>query len=112
MTLILVTAGLAAAVWGSGRLAQAPSRPSSSWEAGAGPDPGLTTPAGPRATPPAAADAPVTVVAAGTGTFTNVQSAGPVLGTAGPLRRFRVAVENGINDDPNAFRGDRRPGTG
>jgi hypothetical protein len=28
---------------------------------------------------------------------------GAVLGTAGDVRRFRVAVENGIGQDPNAF---------
>jgi hypothetical protein len=39
----------------------------------------------------------------GTGQFTYATGRGKVLGTSGRLRRFRVAVENGGNEDPAAF---------
>ena len=39
----------------------------------------------------------------GQGTFTYATGRGKVLGTKGPLRRFRVAVEKGSNEDPAAF---------
>ncbi|MER5727167.1 DUF3152 domain-containing protein [Streptomyces sp. NPDC002138] len=37
------------------------------------------------------------VPAAGPGTFTTAQASGAVIGTAGPLRRYKVEVENGID---------------
>jgi hypothetical protein len=101
MVLVLVTVGLGAAVWGSGLLTRAPGSQATQPPAVAGPGPTLAGAAEPK-TPPASAPA-ATVVDQGAGTFTEVQSAGPVLGTAGALRRFRIAVENGINEDPNAF---------
>jgi Protein of unknown function (DUF3152) len=54
---------------------------------------------------PAGSAAPSTVAVpqTGPGTFAFVGGPGPVLGTAGTLRRFRVAVENGIGQDPAAF---------
>ena len=39
----------------------------------------------------------------GSGTFRYAVSTGPVLGTKGPVRRFRVGVENGSNEDVAAF---------
>jgi hypothetical protein len=39
----------------------------------------------------------------GTGTFKVAPGRGKVLGTKGPLRRFRVAVEKGSNEDPADF---------
>jgi hypothetical protein len=39
----------------------------------------------------------------GSGTFRYAASTGPVLGTKGPLHRFRVAVENGTGEDVAAF---------
>jgi hypothetical protein len=39
----------------------------------------------------------------GEGTFVYAPGRGRVFGTAGPLRRFRVAVENGSNEDVAAF---------
>jgi hypothetical protein len=39
----------------------------------------------------------------GSGTFRYATRTGRILGTAGPLRRFRVAVENGSGEDAAAF---------
>jgi uncharacterized protein DUF3152 len=39
----------------------------------------------------------------GSGSFRYATSTGPVLGTKGPLRRFRVGVEKGSNEDVAAF---------
>jgi hypothetical protein len=39
----------------------------------------------------------------GSGSFRYATSTGPILGTKGPLRRFRVGVENGSNEDVAAF---------
>ncbi|MGC9671276.1 DUF3152 domain-containing protein [Planosporangium sp. 12N6] len=103
LVLVLVVAGLGGAVWGSGLLTSSPNRSAAQPPAGARPGPTITAAAAPDATPPSAASAPPTIVDPGAGTFTGVQSTGPVLGTAGTLRRFRVEVENGINEDPNAF---------
>ena len=46
---------------------------------------------------------PGRVPAKGTGTFTYATGRGKVLGTEGRLRRFRVAVEKGSNEDPAVF---------
>jgi hypothetical protein len=55
----------------------------------------------------------------GSGSFRYATSTGPVLGSKGPLRRFRVGVENGSNEDVAAFAaqvqstlGDSRSWTG
>jgi hypothetical protein len=62
---------------------------------------------------------PGRVPARGTGRFAYAPGRGPVLGRKGPLRRFRVAVEQGSNEDPADFAaqveatlGDRRSWTG
>jgi hypothetical protein len=60
--------------------------------------------AGPSVTapvPPSAA--PLAVTQKGTGTYAYAGTQGAVLGTGGTLKRFRVAVENGLGQDPNAF---------
>lgn len=46
---------------------------------------------------------PGAVPAHGTGTFVYAPGRGRVLGTQGPLRRFRVAVEAGSNEDAAGF---------
>jgi hypothetical protein len=58
---------------------------------------------------------PGAVPARGSGKFAYASGRGPVLGTKGKLKRFRVAVEQGSNEDPAAFAaeveatlGDRR----
>ncbi|GAA2869551.1 hypothetical protein Acy02nite_18340 [Actinoplanes cyaneus] len=55
------------------------------------------------------------VPAHGSGDFAYATKRGPILGTRGQLRRFRVAVEKGSGEDPDAFAaqvvstlGDRR----
>lgn len=55
----------------------------------------------------------------GSGSFRYATTTGPVLGTKGPLRRFRVGVENGSGEDVAAFAaqvqatlGDSRSWTG
>ncbi|MEH1126521.1 DUF3152 domain-containing protein [Micromonospora sp. CPCC 206061] len=58
------------------------------------------SPAAPSPTPAAVATTfPVT----GPGTFRYADSAGPPLGTAGTLRRFRVATEDGLGQDARSF---------
>jgi hypothetical protein len=59
------------------------------------------------------------VPARGKGTFAYARGRGPVAGTGGSLRRFRVAVEHGTNEDAVAFAaqveatlGDKRGWTG
>lgn len=53
----------------------------------------------PSPTPSPSVSIPVT----GPGTFRYATGQGPILGTAGTLRRFRVAVEDGMGQDPNEF---------
>jgi hypothetical protein len=69
------------------------------------PAPGVAPLAGnPQAsTGPGQGQVQVTVVDRGAGTFTPVGSQGAILGTAGALHRFRVEIENGINEDPDSF---------
>jgi hypothetical protein len=52
---------------------------------------------------PASAVAASAVPQSGADTWAFAGGPGAVLGTAGDVRRFRVAVENGISQDPNAF---------
>ncbi|MFC4146348.1 DUF3152 domain-containing protein [Micromonospora mangrovi] len=78
--------------------------------------PPATAPAGASPSPPSVADAPSVVPpvapvlalsgpvpSAGRGTFGYDDRPAPVLGRAGELRRFRVAVENGSGEDVAAF---------
>lgn len=61
---------------------------------------GMASPAPATGTPaPTAAAFPRT----GLGTFVFATSTGPVLGTGGTVRQFRVAVENGAQQDVDAF---------
>ena len=60
-------------------------------------------PSGSAAPAGSAAPSTVAVPQTGPGTFGFAGGPGPVLGTAGNLRRFRVAVENGVGQDPAAF---------
>jgi hypothetical protein len=57
--------------------------------------------AGLPSTPPTGGGYP----ASGPGTFAYAPGPGPVLGAAGTQRRFRVAVEDGMGQDPAAFAG-------
>jgi hypothetical protein len=101
LVLALVTAGLIGVVWHSGWLSQKPRAQAAPRPAPVLPHPSAST--GPPTSSSPVPSSPQTVVEQGDGTFTQVASAGPVLGTAGTLRRFRIAVENGINEDGNAF---------
>ncbi len=73
------------------------------------PAPPTTAPPAPApevATLPAAASVlqlPGAIPEKGAGSFTYAAGRGPVLGTGGPLRRFRVAVEKGAGADPAEF---------
>ena len=65
--------------------------------------PAAAVPSGSADPAGSAAPATVAVPQTGPGTFGFAGGPGPALGTAGTLRRFRVAVENGIGQDPNVF---------
>jgi len=89
---------LAAAIGGAavgGRLLAGPAKPS----AQPSPNP---SPSSSGSGPVIATQAPQGPVS-GPGTFTYANSTGPVHGTAGTLKRFRVGVENGIGQDVAAF---------
>jgi hypothetical protein len=68
--------------------------------------PGSARPSAPpspsETAPPAtrAAGRPTAVPQTGTGAFTSAVETGPVRGAAGRLHRYRVTVENGIDQDP------------
>jgi hypothetical protein len=99
--IVLVAAGVGGALWKTGWL-NAPDVPRVS------PRSAAAAPAAPPADQPGAsasstADAPAVVVDPGAGSFVAAGSEGPILGTAGTLRRFRIEVENGINENPDAF---------
>lgn len=91
------------------------------------PAPALAASAAPTPAPAAASPKPPLtslslpgpVPARGSGTFAYAPGRGEILGTAGTLRRFRVAVERGSGEDVTAFAqqveatlGDRRSWTG
>ncbi|MFY1635828.1 DUF3152 domain-containing protein [Solwaraspora sp. WMMB335] len=76
-----------------------PEQPVDTPEPAPPPDTGSGGPDGPDG-PPAP---PVTYPQTGPGTFAFLTGAGPVLGWAGELRRFRVAVEDGISLRPDEF---------
>ncbi|BCB86667.1 hypothetical protein Psuf_039800 [Phytohabitans suffuscus] len=83
-------------------------RPSPSRSPSRTPTPPATSAAAPSPTPSASPLATRGVAAVkyperGRGSFTEVATGGPALGTAGTLRRFRVAVEDGTGQDATAF---------
>jgi hypothetical protein len=105
--LVLAVAGVAGGLWKSGRLkisdiAPPAPRPAAAAPGLGTPDPGTATTVQPGPSPSSVAT-PAGVVDPGAGTFVTVATSGPTLGTAGAVRRFRVEVENGINEDPDAF---------
>ena len=61
------------------------------------------TPSDPPALAPGLLRLPGRVPSHGSGKFVYATKRGPVLGSKGPLRRFRVAVENGTGEDLTAF---------
>ncbi|MGV9215894.1 DUF3152 domain-containing protein [Micromonospora sp. RB23] len=65
------------------------------------PSPSATVAASPSASP--VLRMPGAVPSAGTGRFDHDDRSGPVLGRAGGLRRYRVAVESGSDEDVAAF---------
>lgn len=65
------------------------------------PSPSATVAASPSASP--VLRMPGAVPSAGTGKFDHDDRSGPVLGRAGELRRYRVAVESGSDEDAAAF---------
>jgi hypothetical protein len=65
---------------------------------------GRTAPAGPSPTPASVAPS-VAVPRSGPGTFAYASGTGPVVGSAGQLRQFKVAVENSSGQDAAAFAG-------
>jgi hypothetical protein len=70
------------------------------------PSPSATVSETPSETPSLAADQvrlEGAVPTHGSGTFAYAMTRGPILGSNGPLRRFRVAVEQGSNEDVTAF---------
>jgi len=100
-------------------LTESASPASPSVSAAASPAPSSPAPPTSAAPPPAPLLLPGRVPTRGTGKFTYAAGRGAVLGTKGPLRRFRVAVERGTNEDPAGFAaqveatlGDRRSWTG
>ncbi|MEU0554488.1 DUF3152 domain-containing protein [Dactylosporangium sp. NPDC006015] len=62
-----------------------------------GPAPMLDPPSRPASQPPEAGPS------SAAGTFAYATSAGPVAGSAGTVRKYRVAVENGSGQDADAF---------
>ncbi|MEJ3746035.1 DUF3152 domain-containing protein [Actinomycetes bacterium KLBMP 9797] len=86
-------------------IAASPARPTT-----AAPTPSLSASASPSPSAPPSPSPSVTRSAArspyavsGPGTFRYATRGGPLLGKAGTLRRFQVAVENGMGTDPTAF---------
>ncbi|MGW5560375.1 DUF3152 domain-containing protein [Micromonospora sp. NPDC003944] len=57
----------------------------------------------PPSSPPPVLRVPGAVPSAGTGSFGYDSRSGPVLGRAGELRRYRVAVESGSDEDAGEF---------
>jgi hypothetical protein len=110
VTTLLVTAGLLLPSDPAPVSAPAPAAPSSAARSAAAPAPiGLSAPSAP-AVAATAVDVPRDLLAMpgrvptrGTGTFTYAPGRGKVLGTKGELRRFRVAVEKGSNEDVTVF---------
>jgi hypothetical protein len=107
---LLVLGSIAAGLWQAGVFptsarktaapadSQAPAASLAAAPAGSAVPPSPTA-SPPAAAPPAAANVPVK----GDGTFTFADTQGSLLGTAGVLKRFRVAVEGGTGQDATAF---------
>jgi hypothetical protein len=87
----------------------APAAPSASGPGPGTPSASASAPASPAvsapvtALPPALLQLPGAVPARGSGRFDFAPGRGRILGTKGQLKRFRVAVERGSNEDPAAF---------
>ncbi len=64
------------------------------------PSPSVSAPPSPAGLDPAVLRLPGTVPAKGAGTFLIADGTGPVLGTGGRLRTYRVAVEDGSGENP------------
>ncbi|GIF12214.1 DUF3152 domain-containing protein [Actinoplanes teichomyceticus] len=126
VTMVLLTVVTVAARHGGSPAAPAAATPSSAAPsaaaplapaspAAAAPTPAAVLPSGPPAPAPAAPSAASAgpgpevlqiagaVPAHGSGDFQYAVKRGPVLGSGGPVRRFRVAVEKGSGEDPEAF---------
>jgi hypothetical protein len=115
IALSLVLLDLARGGPGSGSLRRVAGRPvggatvgapaaSAADPAASGSAPAPSGPSGSGSAAPGGSAEPSTAVPrSGTGTFGFAPGPGSVLGTAGGIRRFRVAVENGIGQDPAAF---------
>ncbi|GAA5192944.1 hypothetical protein GCM10023322_53640 [Rugosimonospora acidiphila] len=69
---------------------------------GSSPAPQAAVPTRTTAQPTAPASS-VAVPESGPGTFAYVSGTGPVIGSAGTIRKYRVAVENGSGQDASAF---------
>jgi hypothetical protein len=82
----------------SGAPAPAPGAPRTSTSA-----PPSTSPSSPTPSTAPTVTAPPPVPATGTRSFSYAVGSGPVLGTAGPVHRFRVAVEEGMGLDAAGF---------
>ena len=100
MALIAVTTRLPA----SSDQAQGPTLPAGSSPVHlAGPVPSATPTPTPTPSPEPVLQLSGPVPANGAGTFDYVRTGGPVLGRSGTLKRFRVAVERGANEDVEEF---------
>lgn len=75
--------------------------PSASASTASSAGPSGTGPSGAPASPVPSGDVPQS----GAGTWAFAAGPGAVLGSTGDVRTFRVAVENGIKQDPNVFAG-------
>jgi hypothetical protein len=80
-----------------------PSPSASSAPAWESPEPILESAAPPPAKTVEPVSLPGAVPSHGSGDFAYATTRGPVLGSNGPLRRFRVAVEKGANEDVAEF---------
>jgi hypothetical protein len=92
---VLVVGSLVGVVLRSGVLVHRSNRAATPPAATTRPTPRPTSSPTPSPTP--------TVVQQGAGNFAAAQTDGPVLGSAGVLRRFHVEVENGIDENPDEF---------
>ncbi|WP_246277551.1 DUF3152 domain-containing protein [Phytohabitans rumicis] len=106
----LASVSLAGVLALAGVLVASPDAPAADgpvWDAGAPTTPapsGSATPTpAPSASPTPVLRLPGPVPSTGSGTFEYATGRGPVLGRAGQLRRYRVAVEDGADEDVARF---------